>query len=401
VSKPRIPFRETIVVPPKFDLVNERIKLEQQQYKLSDTSVALQSQDRRYSLSLKTKPLPLKIAVLIEENQHLIQILNQLNENLLQTTQDVRDSLKELKKKLITEFRNDENLTWCENIVDKIWSFGPNRTGPNILINNITHYQRTCIWDVLELEDLHTRPKPNRMKEDNDMIIGFEIFAQKGPLCEEQIFGVCFIVENFQIESNEDAPTDFAEKDESSDKAISFDDGEVMEENKVVRKQMGKNQIIPLMKEACKKAFESQPQRLMIAMYKVEILVNTEALGKVYAVLGKRNGKILEEIIKDGTSLFVIRALLPVAESFGFAEELRKKAGGLASPQLEFSHFETFDIDPFWEPKTEEEYLLFGYKADFENRALKYMNEIRKLKGLFTREKIVEHSEKQRTLCIK
>jgi ribosome assembly protein 1 len=75
--------------------------------------------------------------------------------------------------------------------------------------------------------------------------------------------------------------------------------------------------------------------------------------------------------------------------------------GGLASPHLEFSHFETIDLDPFWEPKTEEEYLLYGDKADFVNKSLKYVNEIRKRKGLFIKEKIVEHAEKQRTLCIK
>ena len=60
--------------------------------------------------------------------------------------------------------------------------------------------------------------------------------------------------------------------------------------------------------------------------------------------------------------------------------------GGLASPHLEFSHFETIDLDPFWEPKTEEEYLLYGDKADFVNKSL---NEIRKRKRLFIKEKIV------------
>ena len=38
--------------------------------------------------------------------------------------------------------------------------------------------------------------------------------------------------------------------------------------------------------------------------------------------------------------MFVIYALIPVAESFGFAEEIRKKMGSLAMPQLIFSHWE-------------------------------------------------------------
>ena len=58
--------------------------------------------------------------------------------------------------------------------------------------------------------------------------------------------------------------------------------------------------------------------------------------------------------------MFIITALIPVAESFGQSEEIRKRTSGLASPHIEFSHFEIIDIDPGWEPKTEEELELFG-----------------------------------------
>ncbi len=54
--------------------------------------------------------------------------------------------------------------------------------------------------------------------------------------------------------------------------------------------------------------------------------------------------------------------------------------------------------DPYWVPTTEEEYLHFGEKADSANQALKYMNAVRRRKGLYVEEKIVEHAEKQRTL---
>lgn len=54
--------------------------------------------------------------------------------------------------------------------------------------------------------------------------------------------------------------------------------------------------------------------------------------------------------------------------------------------------------DPCWVPTTEEEYLHFGEKADSANQALKYMNAVRRRKGLYVDEKIVEHAEKQRTL---
>ena len=38
--------------------------------------------------------------------------------------------------------------------------------------------------------------------------------------------------------------------------------------------------------------------------------------------------------------MFLIEAVIPVVESFGFAEDIRKKTSGLASPQLVFSHWE-------------------------------------------------------------
>lgn len=65
-------------------------------------------------------------------------------------------------------------------------------------------------------------------------------------------------------------------------------------------------------------------------------------LGKMYAVLGKRNGRVLYEDMREGTSTFNIVALVPVAESFGLADEIRKRTSGLASPQLKFSHWEVW-----------------------------------------------------------
>ena len=60
--------------------------------------------------------------------------------------------------------------------------------------------------------------------------------------------------------------------------------------------------------------------------------------------------------------------------------------------------FQVVDIDPYWVPTTEEEYTHYGEKADSENQARKYMNSVRRRKGLYVEEKTVEHAEKQRTL---
>lgn len=45
-----------------------------------------------------------------------------------------------------------------------------------------------------------------------------------------------------------------------------------------------------------------------------------ETLGRVYGVISRRRGRITSEEMKEGTPFFQIRALLPVVESFGFAD---------------------------------------------------------------------------------
>lgn len=56
------------------------------------------------------------------------------------------------------------------------------------------------------------------------------------------------------------------------------------------------------------------------------------------------------------------------------------------------------EIDPYWTPNTEEEYLHFGEKADSANRARQYMDSVRRRKGLHVETKLVEFAEKQRTI---
>lgn len=89
--------------------------------------------------------------------------------------------------------------------------------------------------------------------------------------------------------------------------------------------------------------------------------------------------------MKEGTSFFTIRALLPVIESFGFADgaslllwqvpdcwlslvrvltEIRKRSSGAASPQLVFSGYEMLDQDPFWVPTTGASCPLFSPSFD-------------------------------------
>lgn len=126
--------------------------------------------------------------------------------------------------------------------------------------------------------------------------------------------------------------------------------------------------------------------------------MKAEVLGKVYGVIQRRRGRIVAEEMKEGTPFFTITALLPVIESFGFADDIRKKTSGAASPQLIFIGFISLDEDPFWVPATEEELEDLGELAERENVAKRYIDSVRRRKGLFVEEKIIKNAEKQRTL---
>lgn len=103
--------------------------------------------------------------------------------------------------------------------------------------------------------------------------------------------------------------------------------------------------------------------------------------------------------MNEGTPFFTIVAVLPVAESFGFSDDIRKRTSGAASPQLIFQGYEMLDEDPFWVPFTEDELEDLGELADKENVAKRYMDAVRKRKGLFVQgKKLVESAEKQKTL---
>lgn len=46
----------------------------------------------------------------------------------------------------------------------------------------------------------------------------------------------------------------------------------------------------------------------------------------MYAVVARRKGRIVSEEMKEGTSFFTIRAMLPVVESFGFADGMEAES---------------------------------------------------------------------------
>ncbi|KAK2157074.1 hypothetical protein LSH36_199g01022 [Paralvinella palmiformis] len=493
VSSPVVPFRETIIPPPKTDMVNEMLEGQtttvKAQHVMSDEDgsedsaqqdfIELQTTDRSSTIGVKAIPLPEEVTQLLEKNAAFIKMLElyssarRKHANLqigFRISDATLKALREFKANLQLAFSKSGQF-W-EGAIDQIWSFGPRRDGPNLLLNRIPNYDRPSLWTCLNDE---SKAVLERFWDfDNSIVSGFQMATQSGPLCEEPMRGVCFILEKwdsdkelYQKERNLSDGQDQALSEETPflretrtnsgmfvddlvETSATWNDSAVVSEGDTgscslreasltkdcvdsegehtsniegavdsLTSNMSRlaandlkvsheiqptsvhsitGQLMFCTKEACRKAFQAESQRLMIAMYSSVIQATVEVLGKLYAVLGKRNGRVLQADMKEGSSLFNVRAVLPVIESFGFAEEVRKKTSGLASPQLKFSHWEVIDVDPFWVPTTEEEYLHFGDKADSENQARQYMNAVRRRKGLKVDEKLVEFAEKQRTL---
>ncbi|XP_029806402.1 elongation factor-like GTPase 1 isoform X1 [Suricata suricatta] len=439
VSEPIIPFRETITKPPKVDMVNEEIGRQQKVAVIHQTRedqskipegiqvdpeglVTLTTPNKLAVLSVRAMPLPEEVTQILEENSDLIRSMEQLTSSL----SDGRNAqtIHQKTQEKISEFRGklEQHLTgrkW-RGVVDQIWSFGPRKCGPNILVNKTEGFQNS-VWTGPAVK---VSGEASRYRDlGNSIVSGFQLATLSGPMCEEPVMGVCFLLEKWDLSKLEEQGASEKHDQEQRDVVPEGqggaaacpgsgedrgpqDGGSEPSEKTPPKGESSltdcygplSGQLIATMKEACRYALQVKPQRLMAAMYTCDIMATGDVLGRVYAVLSKREGRVLQEEMKEGTDMFTVKAVLPVAESFGFADEIRKRTSGLASPQLVFSHWEVIPSDPFWVPTTEEEYLHFGEKADAENPARKYVNAVRKRKGLCVEEKIVEHAEKQRTL---
>jgi len=211
------------------------------------------------------------------------------------------------------------------------------------------------------------------------LISGFSLASQAGPLCEEPIRNVAFVLEQISLEGSE--------------------------EGKEERHGIS-GQVMYAMKEALRQAMLRYKNmvRIQEPILMLDIQAEQEVLGKVYGVLHKRRTKILSEDLRDGTSTFIIAAHIPLQESFGLVDELRKKTSGLAHFSAWFSHWQTLDEDPFYELNLKlEDHEDHGEAGALEryphNVSRKLLVQIRKRKGLVVEEKIISSdSTKQRTM---
>ena len=108
----------------------------------------------------------------------------------------VRDALSESLK----EF-NLEGVSLEKDLINKIWSIGTRKCFTNILLN-ISGYCHPNFWDAAN----KIQQDINDIRKDynSSFINGFQLAGAAGPLCEEPMTGVCFVICEWNIENEID-----------------------------------------------------------------------------------------------------------------------------------------------------------------------------------------------------
>ncbi|CAF0827047.1 unnamed protein product [Brachionus calyciflorus] len=197
----------------------------------------------------------------------------------------------------------------------KIWCFGPEGTGPNLLID--------CTKGVQYLNEIK-----------DSVVAGFQWATKEGPMAEENVRGVRFNLYDVTLHAD----------------AI----------------HRGGGQIIPTARRCLYGCILTASPRFFEPVYLVEIQCPEAAVGGIYGVLNRRRGVVIEETQVTGTPMFVVKAHLPVNESFGFTADLRSNTGGQAFPQCVFDHWQ----------------VLNGSPTDAGTKTRQVLDDTRKRKGL-------------------
>ncbi|EES03541.1 elongation factor 2 [Sorghum bicolor] len=191
-----------------------------------------------------------------------------------------------------------EEFGWDKDVAKKIWCFGPEATGPNMVVDMCRGVQY-----VGEIRD--------------SVVAGFQWASKEGALAEESMRGVCFELRDVVLHAD----------------AI----------------HRGGGQIIPTARRAIYAAQLTAMPRLMEPVYLVEIQAPERATGSIYSLLNKKRGSVIEERQRPGTPLINFKAYLPVTESLEFSEKLRAETSSEAFPQCVVDHWEAINSDPLEE----------------------------------------------------
>ncbi|XP_074649838.1 eukaryotic translation elongation factor 2-like [Tubulanus polymorphus] len=189
-----------------------------------------------------------------------------------------------------------DDYEWDVSEARKIWCFGPDSNGPNVVVDATKGVQFL-----------------NEIKD--SVVAGFQWASKEGVLCEENLRGVRFDIKDVTLHAD----------------AI----------------HRGGGQIIPTTRRVCYACQLSGVPRLMEPIYLVEIQCPQAAAGGIYPVINARRGIALGNLEVPGTTMVIAKCYLPVNESFGFTSKLRQETGGQAFPQCVFDHWDVLPGDPY------------------------------------------------------
>ncbi|KAI3517066.1 hypothetical protein L1887_16273 [Cichorium endivia] len=408
ISPPLVSFRETI----EGELSNPFEKLKS----LTGNSNYIErvTPNGRCTVRVHILKLPDALTKLLDESSDLLEDIIAGKSIQVKTIggQDDENPVESLRKRILDAIESEVTdgnaekykLLW-ENLLKRIWALGPRQVGPNMLLLPETTTKETgpsviirsspyvserlgfINSNELELEINSSSTNQQLVQESESLrssvLSGFQVATSAGPLCDEPMWGLAFVIE--ASISPFESETEAIHQQSQSDQYGVFS-----------------GQVMTAVKEACKAALLQRNPRIVEGMYFCELNTPTEYLGPMYAVLARRRARILKEEMQEGSPLFTVHAYVPVAESFGFADELRRWTSGASSALLVLSHWEALPEDPFFVPKTEEEKEEFGDGSSvLQNTARKLIDGVRRRKGLPVEEKVVQHATKQRTLARK
>ncbi|XP_041479034.1 116 kDa U5 small nuclear ribonucleoprotein component-like [Lytechinus variegatus] len=227
----------------------------------------------------------------------LTMIAEPLEKNL---AEDIENEVVQISwnRKRLGEFFQTK-YDWDLLAARSIWAFGPDATGPNILVD-----------DTLPSEvdkDLLTSVK-------DSIVQGFQWGTREGPLCDEPIRNVKFKILDGVI-ANEPI-------------------------------HRGGGQVIPTARRVAYSAFLMATPRLMEPYNFVEVQAPADCVSAVYTVLARRRGHVTQDAPVPGSPLYTIKAFIPAIDSFGFETDLRTHTQGQAFCLSVFHHWQIVPGDP-------------------------------------------------------
>ena len=397
-----------------------------------DGAAIVATPDNRCVVAVRCVPLPWAAAKLIDEHPERVRVFCKLRSTLegegsegRSPNGDATPPMEEARREAIL-FRDSLLAALSEGgpqfsedrgaFLKRVVAFGPRGVGSNVLVRHsrmsVSVNGETPSSSTDESAAMPTDFDGDLWRQvEGAIAAGFQLASAAGPLAEEPMHGICFLVESVKIQQGSgvvvtrdeepELPTPLTTTGEEPTPAPPEPPAPTAAQTTIAS-----GPLIASVKVACRAAFLTANVRVVEAYYRCELQCAQKHLGSLYGLLAKRRGRVVDEDVIEGTDLFLISALLPVVESFGFgAEMLEWTSGAATAPQLSFAHWELMDFDPFWQPLTadEREDISYGEASltRTENVARRCIRRIRERKGLAVERRIVADAQKQRNLSRK